>query len=268
MAKISIERIKKIRNIRNDSVEIDDLKSSIKEHGLLQPIIVSRVDGEYHLIVGHRRYNACKALGWSTIPAIVQDFKSPQIIQLVENMQRKNLSHIEESDTIYELFQRLKVGRTRLGKIIGKDVNWVNKRLALYECRKHLLSTGMLPTALIDSMSFDIAKTVVKYEKKYWLQMCAYLLGKKWMPDQIEKYCQTISDPNYQPAEKKQYNKQDPLSDIESIVELQKAIKHSIRDTFSVMKDDHECMIKVMCTTKSSYTHLLKHLCEIGGEII
>ena len=267
MAKIAIEKIRKVRNIRDDSTEIDDLKSSIKEHGLLQPIIVSRNGSGYELVVGHRRYNACKALGWKTIPAIVQDFKSPQIIQLVENMQRKNLSHIEESETIHNLFQKLKVGRTRLGKIIGKDVNWVNKRLALHEVRKHLLSTGMLPTMLIDSMSFDIARAVVKHDQKYWLQMCAFLLGKKWMPDQIEKYCQSVVDPNYQPA-KRTYDKKDPLSNPESIIELQQALKHSIRDSFSIIKDDHECIIKLMCTTETSYKSLLKHLCAIGGEVI
>lgn len=265
MAKISIDKIKKVKNIRDDSIEIDDLKSSIKEHGLLQPIIVSRVDGEYHLVVGHRRYNACKALGWETIPAIVRDFKDPTVIQFTENMQRENLSKIEEAEITHELSKKLKVSTHRLSKIIGKNYIWVERRLGLYYVRKHLLSTGVLPTKLIDSMSFEIARIVARHEKKYWLQMCAYLLGKRWMPDRIEEYCQSVVDPNYQPPKKLKYHGR---TEGRSITGLSDELKESPQDAFSIIKDDNECFIKLMCTTERSYKYLLMHLARIGGEII
>lgn len=265
MPKISIDKIKKIRNIRDDSIEIDDLKSSIKEHGLLQPIIVSRVNGEYHLVAGHRRYNACKDLGWSTIPAIIQDFKSPQLIQLVENMQRKNLSHLEEAESIHDLSVKLKVKKTRLANILGKGYQWIDQRLSLYDVRKHLLSTGILPTKLINSMSFQVAEIVAKHEQKYWLQMCAYLLGKRWARNKIIDYCESVVDPNYQPPSKTKYHGR---TESRSITELSDERKESLQDAFSIIKDDNECFIKLMCTTERSYKYLLMHLTRIGGEII
>jgi len=274
MEKIPIAKIKKVANIRNDNVEIEDLASSIKEHGLLQPIIVSKVNGGYHLVAGHRRYNACKSLGWTEIPAMIENFDNPKVIQLTENMQRKNLSKIEEAESVHDLHEMLKVPRTRLAQILGKDAGWIEKRLRLYEVRKHLFSTGMLPTRLIDSMSFDIAYIVAKFEKKYWLQMCAYLLGKRWMPERIEEYCQGVVDPNYRPIRKTyEKNEVDTTTSRESIKkrpinQILEELGESEVDQFSIIKDDHDTIIKLLPSTEGSYRYLLKVLIKLGGEVI
>jgi ParB/RepB/Spo0J family partition protein len=261
---IPISKIKKIGNIRDDSTEIDELKTSIKAHGLLQPIIVSVSEKNYKLIAGHRRLKACQALNWEEIPAVINDYKNHKIIQLTENMQRKEMNRIEESETIYELYNELSVTVGRLGRILGKNPAWLEKRINLYKVREHLLSTGMLPTSLIDSMSFDIAWIVGKYEKKYWLQMCSNLLGKTWYPEKIRDYCKGVVDPNYIP-QKKKYTK---TNDNQSITGLHTDISDDYKDEFSILKNDSECIIKLLCTTKTSYKYLISTLQEAGGELL
>lgn len=91
-----------------DEEEIASLAESIKEHGLLQPIIVvEKGDGRYLLVAGERRLRAAKKLGWFSIPAIVipeKDEGRLKVIQLVENLQRKDLSLMEKAEGIRDYF--------------------------------------------------------------------------------------------------------------------------------------------------------------------
>ena len=263
---IQISKIEYIGNIRDDSTEIEDLKSSIKAHGLLQPVIVSASGENYKLIAGHRRLRACKALNWEEIPAIVKDFNNYKVIQLTENMQRKQMNRFDESETVYKLFVDLKVTSGRLGKILGKHPNWVRKRINLFKVREYLLSTGMLSTTLIDSMSFDVAWIVGKYEEKYWLQMCSNLLGKRWYPEQIREYCKGVVDPDYAPQKRKRnkLSEEHPIS----ITQLNTEISDDFKDAFSIIKKDAEYIIKLLCTTKKSYKYLISILQEAGGELL
>ena len=80
--------------------ELNDLKNSIAEYGVLQPVIVKKErSGEYSLIAGERRVRAAKLAGLTKIPAIVKDFddRDAALISVVENVQRENLSYIEEA---------------------------------------------------------------------------------------------------------------------------------------------------------------------------
>ncbi|MCF6767312.1 ParB/RepB/Spo0J family partition protein [Thiotrichales bacterium 19S11-10] len=115
---------------------IDSLAKSIKEKGVLQPIIVRRDDsGEYTLIAGERRYRAAKEANLNTIPAILRQEKDSDIliIQLLENDQREKVSPFEEADAIYELIKHKKMKKSEIAKSLGRDLSWVSMRLKLNE---------------------------------------------------------------------------------------------------------------------------------------
>src|SRR5258707_15899848 len=82
------------RNPRTGLPAIDELAGSLREHGLLQPIVVRRTGAGYELIAGHRRLEAAKTLGWTEIAAVVRDETDDQayILTLVENLQREDLT--------------------------------------------------------------------------------------------------------------------------------------------------------------------------------
>jgi ParB family chromosome partitioning protein len=80
--------------------ELSDLKESIAEYGVLQPVIVKKEkDGGYFLIAGERRFRAAKLAGLTKIPAVIKDFsdRDAAVIAVVENVQREDLSFIEEA---------------------------------------------------------------------------------------------------------------------------------------------------------------------------
>ena len=136
---ISISQIKPFkffyRNDDNDE-EIKNLQFSLRQHGLLQPIIVRNLGSFYEIVTGHRRYKACKALGWRTILCHVIDAtdKEAYEISLMSNIQRKQLNPIEEAKAFDKYLSNYKWGNiTELADKIGKSRSYIYRRLKLLD---------------------------------------------------------------------------------------------------------------------------------------
>lgn len=112
---------------------LKELASSIKEHGVFQPIIVKRSIKGYEIIAGERRFRASKLAGLETIPAIVRDFTDEQMMEiaLLENLQRENLSAIEEAQAYYNLQANLNLTQEALATKVGKSRSHVTNMLGL-----------------------------------------------------------------------------------------------------------------------------------------
>lgn len=108
---------------RFDEDKIEELAQSIKEHGVLQPIIVKRSEIGYYIIAGERRVRACKRLGLTTIPAVVRDIDDKVMaeIALLENLQREDLTIIEEATAYQTLIERHGLTQQELADRLGKS---------------------------------------------------------------------------------------------------------------------------------------------------
>lgn len=113
-----------------DKGALQELASSIKEVGLLQPITVIKKDDRYLLVAGERRYRAHEILGRDTIAACITDGK-PEIIALIENVQREALDPLEEADAYRQLIDQYGYNQSELGKLVGKKQNTVSEALSL-----------------------------------------------------------------------------------------------------------------------------------------
>ena len=109
-----------------DPEAMEELKNSIKEFGLIQPVTVRRVDSEYELVAGERRFRACEQLGYKKIPAVIisTDVKNSALLSLLENLHREDLSFFEIAQSYENLIRNQgmtewetaeKTGRSRLG---------------------------------------------------------------------------------------------------------------------------------------------------------
>lgn len=107
-----------------DEEEIADLADSIREHGVLQPLVVRRVDGRFELVAGERRLRAAQSLDWSRVPVQVRDLEDRQTAELalVENLQRKDLNPIEKATSFgrylrdYDCTQEELAGRVHINR--------------------------------------------------------------------------------------------------------------------------------------------------------
>ena len=117
-----------------DEEKLQELSDSIKEHGVIQPIIVkkSTIKG-YEIIAGERRVKAAKRAGLLTIPAIVRDFTDQEMMEiaLLENLQRENLNSIEEAMAYKSLIESLNLTQEELATRLGKSRSHITNMLGL-----------------------------------------------------------------------------------------------------------------------------------------
>lgn len=116
-----------------DHEAIDELAHSISIHGVIQPIILRKVDDYYEIIAGERRYRAAKSIGSSEIPAIVRtlDEEKSAKLSLIENIQREDLNSIEEALAYKSLISDYGIKQEELGNTLGKSRSYISNILRL-----------------------------------------------------------------------------------------------------------------------------------------
>ncbi len=123
------------RKIFSDN-ELDGLATSIRENGLLQPLVVRPVQGapdRFELVVGERRFRAITRLGWEDVPVVVRDATDETllVLALVENLQREALNPLEEAEGYVALSDKFQLSHTEIAKAVGKDRSTVTNVIRL-----------------------------------------------------------------------------------------------------------------------------------------
>lgn len=133
-----------------DEALIEELAASIREHGVVQPVLVSRKGDRFMLIAGERRYRAAKRAGLSTIPAVVKEGATQgDILQiaLIENIQRADLNPIEEAVAYRQLHDEFQLTQEEIARRVGKERSTVANALRLLKLPdsvKQLVASGQL----------------------------------------------------------------------------------------------------------------------------
>ncbi len=128
---------------------IEALAESIRQNGLLQPLVVRPADGGWQLVAGERRWRAVRRLGWSRVPVIVRELHDEQmlVLALVENLQREDLSPLEEAMGYQRLVEEFDLTQHEVAERVGKDRSTVSnilRLLALPDEVRGLLAAGRL----------------------------------------------------------------------------------------------------------------------------
>lgn len=126
---------------RFDQKKLDDLVASIKEKGVVQPVIVRDKNGEYELIAGERRLRAARTLGIEEIPVIIRNVSDADALELslIENIQREELNPIEEAKAFKRLMEQFGFSQEEVAKAVGKDRATVANTLRLLTLPKRAL---------------------------------------------------------------------------------------------------------------------------------
>ena len=114
-----------------DEEKIAELAASIRTHGLLQPIVVRRTAEGFELLAGERRFRAAQTAGMDRLPALVREVQDPLEIALIENLQREDLSPLEEAEALTTLIERHGYSHREVGEVLGKSRPYVSNTLAL-----------------------------------------------------------------------------------------------------------------------------------------
>jgi ParB family chromosome partitioning protein len=133
-----------------DPEKLAELAASIKEHGVIQPVVVRPLQaGGYELIAGERRWRACKTLGYRKIPAVVKEYRDMEAsaVSLIENVQREDLNPLEEALAYHQLMDNFDLTQEEVSGRVGKSRSFVAnmvRLLGLPNEIKDMLASGQL----------------------------------------------------------------------------------------------------------------------------
>ncbi len=146
-----------------DEESLNELASSIKEHGVFQPIIAKKSIKGYEIVAGERRVKASKLAGLNTIPAIVKDFSDEDMMEiaLLENLQRENLNALEEAEAYYTLKNKLNLTQEELAVKVGKSRSHITNMLGLLN-----LPSEIKDEVIKGELSMGHARILSKLEDK------------------------------------------------------------------------------------------------------
>ena len=146
-----------------DKSELEELANSIKENGVFQPILVRKSLSGYELVAGERRLRASKLAGLKEIPVIIKDFNDTQMmeISLLENIQRKDLSPIEEANAYNQLIKKLNYTQEELAKRLGKSRTNITNMLRLLA-----LPSEVQDMVNSNKLSYGQARTLLALDDK------------------------------------------------------------------------------------------------------
>ena len=144
-----------------DEEALNELAASIKEHGVFQPIIVKKTVKGYDIVAGERRFRASKKAGLTTIPAIIEDFSDDEMMQisLLENLQREDLTAIEEAKAYKSIIEASNITQDELAKRVGKSRSHITNMLGLLK-----LPTNVQDLVLYNKISMGHARVLSKIE--------------------------------------------------------------------------------------------------------
>lgn len=183
---INVSEIKANPNQPRTSFKKDDLNelaSSIKSQGILQPIVVRGVGlNQYEIIAGERRWRASQAAGLHEIPALIKEMGDSMVQEaaLIENIQRENLNPIEEARAYKSILQNKDSDYEKLSNTVGKSKSHISNMLRLLE-----LENEILDYVILGKLSMGHARALIGVPNA--LQMAKDIINKKLSVRQVEK---------------------------------------------------------------------------------
>lgn len=201
---------------RFDETSLERLAESVREHGIVQPILVRRKGERYELIAGERRWRAAQKAGLQRIPAVVKEVADSDLLEiaLTENVQREDLNPIEEANAYKKLIEQVGLTQDALAARFGRDRSYITNYLRLLKLPsdiQELVETGRLSTGhgrtILGLPHPDeqrrLARMVIEKEMSVRATEAYVKKSVSSSPDTAKQAPKRVDDPNVRAAESK-----------------------------------------------------------------
>lgn len=229
-----------------DEDALKELASSIKEHGVFQPIIVKKSVKGYNIIAGERRAKASQLAGLTKIPAIIRDFSDDEMMQvaLLENLQREDLSAIEEAKAYKSIIESLRITQDELAKKLGKSRSHITNMLGLLR-----LPLSVQDMVLYGKLTMGHARVLSKLESH----------------DQIEELANKVINENLSVRDLEQLTEENSFVRATPIVRTKKSkeykfVEDAMKDKLGTKVSISGNKIKISFATKEDLNRILEIL--------
>lgn len=224
-----------------DDEKIEELAISIKQNGLLQPIIVRKYNGNYQIVAGERRFRACKLARIKEIPCLVTKYDDQQVdtLAIIENIQRENLSVIEEAKAYQTLMRIYHYNQTELAQKVGKKQSTIANKLRL------LKLTEPIQAALNNNQITERhGRAMLSLEEKEQEKVLHKVLNKQLTVKQTEQ----LIEKEKKPKTTKKSISQNVKIAVNTIKQATKMIEKTginLEDTYEDKKDEYVITITI-----------------------
>ena len=231
---------------------IDELKASILEHGILQPLVVRKSIKGYEIVVGERRFRAAKEAKLETVPAVVRELTEQQMMELavLENLQREDLNPIEEGQAYQTLMEKLKFTQEEVAKRLGKSRPHVANHIRLLSLPvkiQELISNGKI--------SMGHGRALLGLRQKAKLPALVDKITQESLNvRQLEKLIQQLND-NVPRETKKPEKKKDVF-----IQEREHSLRERFGTTVSIKQSKNKGKIEIEFFSKEDLERILEML--------
>ena len=168
-----------------DQEALNELADSVKEHGVLQPIIVTKKGSGYQIVAGERRYRASKLAGLTKIPALVRSMSDQNKLEvsLIENLQRRDLNTIETATAYQKLHDQFNLTNEAIGKRVNKSQSAVQNTMRLLKLPKNVreaIAEGRLTEGQ--------ARPLISWDEKFINEVVPRIIAEEWSARKVEQY--------------------------------------------------------------------------------
>lgn len=221
ITKVEPNRSQPRKNFDEDALQ--ELADSIKQFGLLQPILVQDKGEYYEIIAGERRWRAAKLAGLKEVPVIIRNYSSQEIVEisLIENIQREDLNPIEEAQAYKRLLTEFNLKQDEVAERVSKSRTAVTNSMRLLK-----LCDGVQQMIIDDMLSTGHARALIPIEDpELQLQVAQRIFDEKLSVREVEKLVKSI----LKPAEEKPKKEEIP----QSLMYIYQNIENKLKDKLS-----------------------------------
>ncbi|SFT23483.1 ParB/RepB/Spo0J family partition protein [Paenibacillus sp. BC26] len=240
-----------------DDDAIKELAESIKQHGVIQPIIVRTVLKGYEIIAGERRFRASQLCGNTTIPAVIRNFSDQQVMEiaLIENLQREDLNAMELAIAYQALMDKFDLTQEELSMKVGKSRSHIAnflRLLSLPEQIKDNVSRGTI------SMGHARAIVGVKEDARK-KELAELTITNEWSVRQLEEAIKNLDQPAAEKTKSQSSKKRDPYID-----QLEETLREQFKTTVKIKQQKDKGRIELLYYNKQDLERLLELLQQLS----
>jgi len=242
---------------------IEELAESIRQHGIIQPLIVRRVKGKYELIAGERRWRASTHLGLDTVPILVREASDQDVLEmaLIENLQRADLNAIEEAAGYARLAREFSMKQEDIAKQVGKSRASVANAIRLLD-----LNDDVQDLLSEKKVTVGHAKAILGLkEKKVHLDVALHVIKKKLTVRATERLVQAYNSGETPIDEKEKAKEQEAQS--KGIKKVQDQLKKEFATNVSITHTSKKGKIEIEYYGKADLTRVLELLGVSADEL-
>jgi ParB family chromosome partitioning protein len=231
-----------------DEQAIQELAESIKRHGVLQPIIVVREGDKYHIVAGERRWRASKHAGVTHIPAIVRSLEELERVELalIENIQRVDLSPLEQALSVYKLQQQFNLALEDVAKKLGKapsTISNLTRLLQLPESAREALRNNKI------TEGHARAILALKGDESKQNELLRCILDNSWSVRQAEQFVSsTKKGANFSKAKGSTASENELTKDLSTKLGTQVKLKHTAKGAQLIIAFKSEDELNKLCS--------------------